>query len=101
MKTFGQGTPRVFIPVRGDIASPDVANQSSGRGGLNEVTLGNNSLCTVRVREDGEKLENESGPQIIDSPKIMVAIFARQYMALLDTGATTTVCSEELYNRIK
>jgi hypothetical protein len=87
--------------VRGDIASPDVANQSSGRDGLNEVTLDNNSLCTVRVRKDGEKIENERGSKIIDSPKIMVTIFARQHIALLDTGATTSVCSVALYNRIK
>jgi Retroviral aspartyl protease. len=64
------------------------------------VTLGNNTLCTVKVRED-EEINNEKGPKIIDLPKIEVTIFARKYIALLDTGATTSVCSEALYNRIK
>ena len=59
------------------------------------MTLGNTTLCTVSVRED-EEINNEKGPKIIDSSKIVVTIFA-----LLDTGATTSVWSEALYNRIK
>ena len=65
---------------------PDVANQSSGRDGLNEVTLGNNTLRTVKIREDKET-DHEKGPKLIDSLKIEVIIFSRKYIALLDTEA--------------
>ena len=49
----------------------------------------------------GEDNELNKRPQIIASPKIMVTIFEQTYIALLDTGTATSVCSEALYNRIK
>ena len=67
-----------------------MTNQSKGKNGLNEVTLGNNTIQTVKVREE-EGINDDKRPKIIDSPKIEVTIFARRYIALLDTGATTSV----------
>ena len=64
------------------------------------MELNQNNVRTVKIRDEDSRSE-ENRPRIIDSPKIEVMILNNKYIALLDTGATTSVCSESLYNRIE
>ena len=43
---------------------------------------------------------NDVGKYSFDSPKIMAIINNKRYAALVDTGASASVCSEVLYNQI-
>ena len=58
------------------------------------------NIRTVMIQDEDNRSE-ESRPRIIDSPKIEITILNNKFIALLDTGATTSVCSESLYNRMK
>jgi Retroviral aspartyl protease. len=51
------------------------------------------------VSKDDDK--SGEGHKIIDSPKIITIINEKPYTALIDTGASASVCSEALYNAIK
>ena len=41
------------------------------------------------------------GSEVIDSPKIIVHIFGQKFSCMLDTGATTSVCSESIFLELK
>ena len=51
------------------------------------------------VSDENDNISGE-GKKIIDSPKIMVIINKTQHIALIDIGASASVCSEALYNII-
>ena len=72
-----------------------ITNQSSRKNGLNLVRLDQSNVQTVKIRDENSK-NDEKRPRIIDSPKIKVTIFNNKYIALLDTGATISMCSESL-----
>ena len=55
-----------FKPIIGNITSPDVTNQSYGINVLNEVTLGDDSMYTIRINGNGENAEHDSRAKIID-----------------------------------
>jgi len=44
--------------------------------------------------------EDDVDKHNFDSPRIMVTINNKRYSALVDTGASASVCSESLYNQI-
>ena len=50
---------------------------------------------------DDNKNKSGVGHKIIDSPKIKTVINKKLYIALVDTGASASICSEILYNAIK
>ena len=50
---------------------------------------------------DDNKNKSGEGHKIIDSPKIETVINNKLYIALVDTDASVSVCSEALYNAIK
>ena len=52
------------------------------------------------VSNDNENKSGE-GYKIIDSPKIRTITNTKPYIALIDIGASASVCSEALYNAIK
>ena len=72
-----------------------MTNQSSRKNGLNLVRLDQSNVPTVKIRDENSK-NDEKIPSIIDSPTIEVTIFNNKYIALLDTGATISMCSESL-----
>ena len=60
-----------------------------------------NKLNTIVKHVTHEKdKENDVENYSYDSPKIMAIINNKRYAALVDTGASASVCSEALYNLI-
>jgi hypothetical protein len=49
---------------------------------------------------DEKDKENDVEKHSFDSPKIMTIINNKRYAALIDKGASASVCSEALYNQI-
>ena len=57
-------------------------------------------MIVKHLRNDDDN-KSGKGHKIIDSPKIIMIINEKPYIALIDTGASASVCSEALYNAIK
>ena len=84
----------------GDIASPDTAEIKKIQG-LKNKKMNKREVSTIQAERMTQSGSKDPVPRIFDSPKIEIRIFGKPYNCLLDTGATTNVCSEGLFLNLK
>ena len=60
----------------------------------------NDISAIIKHVSDDNKNKSGVGHKIIDSPKIKTVINKKLYVALVDTGASASICSEIFYNAI-
>ena len=67
--------------------------------------MGDREILTVTAskptRDACQQPKERIGSDVIDSPKIIVHIFGQKFSCMLDTGATTSVCSESIFLELK
>ena len=73
----------------------------NGEGLARNIKSNKDISTIIKYVSDDNNDKSGVGHKIINSPKIKTVINKKLYIALVDTGASASVCSEVLYNAIK